>query len=73
MQESTTHAPASLSISILSTIIAFISVRDMQTVLTFISAGVAIISGILAARYYYFSSKEKKLLIKKLENEKDNK
>ena len=69
MNNTSPYAPINLLISILSTIMAFITLHDAQTLLALVSAFIAILSGFFAARYYYYGSREKKLLIKKLKIE----
>ena len=49
-----------LALSFLSTIFAFITLHDVQVVVTLIASGVACISGFFAARYYYYSTKKLK-------------
>jgi hypothetical protein len=60
--------PISAALSLLSVVIAWISLRDAQIVIAIIASVVAIVSGLFAVRYYYYATKEKK---KNLTNDKD--
>lgn len=73
MQEIQPHAPMSLFISMFSATMSIILMADFHSIMSYLSAGVAIISGIFAARYYMLAAKEKKLNIKKLNDETNNK
>jgi uncharacterized membrane-anchored protein len=55
-----TKAMLNTIVSIFSTMIAWISIKDAQTMITFIASCIAAGSGLLAARYYWFAAKEKK-------------
>jgi hypothetical protein len=52
--------------SLISGIVAWISLQQAQTVITFLASAVALVSGIFAARYYWYATKEKKETLKKL-------
>jgi len=66
-QPDNTIPEASLILTIFSTIVAIVSIKDVQIILGIVASMVAIISGIFAIRYYYLSSKEKSQILKKLD------
>ena len=53
------NGQVNLMITIFSSILTWITIKEAQVVLGLFASGVAIISGIFAARYYYFAAKEK--------------
>lgn len=57
-----------LFLSGFASIIAFLTLDNIQFIFSLVSAIIAIVSGILAARYYFFAAKEKKINIEKLKN-----
>ena len=59
------HPPLALFISIFSTIIAWVSIQQVQVIMTMVASCTAIVSALFAARYYYFATKEKKHSLKK--------
>lgn len=61
-------ALGSAILSGLSTMIAWISLKDAQVYVTLGASLFAIISGGFAARYYWYATKEKKENLKKLKS-----
>jgi thiamine monophosphate synthase len=59
-------AAISLIITFFSSIFAMISLANMQAMATMAASGIAIVSGVFAARYYYYAAKEKKEVLKNL-------
>lgn len=69
MEHNNYHDPAwpiAAVLSITSTIIAWIGIKEAQMIVALIASMVAIASGILAGRYYWFATK-------KIKNENKNK
>lgn len=61
--------PIATIVSMLSAVMAWISLQNSQIILALIATGVSIVCGVLAARYYWFAAKEKKLTIKNMEKD----
>jgi uncharacterized membrane protein len=55
-------------VSITSSAIAWISLRDAQMIVALVASCIAIVSGVLAALYWYYSILEKRQLLKKSKN-----
>ncbi len=50
---SETNGPGAFLLSMISTIFAWVTLHDVQTVFTLLATLTSIVSGIFAARYYY--------------------
>jgi len=50
----------STTICMVSTIFAWISIKDVQTIAAFIASLIAIVSGVMGIRYYYHATKKLK-------------
>ena len=50
----------STTICMVSTIFAWISIKDVQTISAFIASLIAIVSGVMGIRYYYHATKKLK-------------
>lgn len=66
MENQHTSPLMSTVLSILSTVWAFISIANLQTVMAIVASCVAMVSGFFAIRYYWYATKEKKQSIKSL-------
>lgn len=66
MEHSPNHYQGILGtiVSISSTLMAWISLQNAQTLAALFASCIAAISGVLAARYYWYAAKEKKINIK---------
>lgn len=64
MEHNEFSGPGATMLSVISAIIAWISLKEMQVIVTFGASCMAIISGFFAARYYWYAAKEKKKRLK---------
>lgn len=62
-------APAFSMLSIISSILSWITFVDAQYFLSFTVSVIGILSGIFAVRYYYYAGNEKKRNLKNPNNE----
>lgn len=55
-------------LSMISAFLTWISIKDVQAIVTLIGGGIAIVSGILGGILFWLSIKEKRAILKNLKN-----
>ena len=72
MSNAESNSPGSITVTLLSSILSWITLFNAQYILSFILTCIGIISGVFAIRYYYYAGNERrnKLKNKFLNNKK---
>jgi hypothetical protein len=68
--ENNNHSPMSVLLTIMTTILSWLTLFNAQYLMSFILTCIGIISGIFAIRFYYYAGNEKKEILKNNKYEK---
>lgn len=64
------HSPMSVLLTIMTTILSWLTLLNAQYFMSFVLTCIGIVSGVFAIRFYYYAGNEKREILKKQQNEK---
>jgi len=64
------HSPFSVLITIMTTVLSWLTLLNAQYFMSFVLTCIGIVSGVFAIRYYYYAGNEKREILKNNKNEK---
>lgn len=68
--ENHSHSPLSVLLTIMTTILSWLTLLNAQYLMSFILTCIGIVSGIFAIRFYYYAGNEKREILKNNKYEK---